>query len=469
MSRDPAAVLLESAALLEAFARGGVVAGTGSPTEPAEDDDRPLLPAAPAARLGRMLSENSPFLDEWFEAAAPRDFRAPDALCSLLLEQAKARAALRERLLTLAGARGRWLAAQHPQWRNLVHAKPDDDRVWSHGTPSERRSWLAALRRSDPRAAGEALARSWRSEPAHVRIDLISVLEEGLALDDEPLLESALDDSRAEVRRTAADLLARLPDSAFAARMAERSGRWLRLEHSQLVADPPDRLDDAARRDGIADRTANTAYRLDGAPHVTAEWLRRVIAATPLRHWDALFGAPTKAIRIGMPAELLGPITAGWADATLAQGDTRWAATLFEVLSGTPTLGADPEVRRRLFALLPIEAQLNHLRALDSSWLAEIELLVHAVPHPWPVTLAQHLVQLLLDRAHLASARPGAPGLSPASYRTLFQSAARYFPVGAAGAVRSAARRCGDSYWETMFNELAECLTQRTTMLQELE
>ncbi|MGF6883398.1 hypothetical protein ABIA39_004942 [Nocardia sp. GAS34] len=465
---DPAAILLESAALLDAFARGGMVAGKGSPGEPAEEDVRPLLPPAPAARLGRMLRENSPFLEEWFEVAAPGDYRAPDALCSLLLEQAKARAGLREHLLTLAGERGRWLAARHPQWRNLVRARPDDERVWSHGTPSERRSWLAALRRSDPRAAGEALARTWRSEPAHVRIDLISVLQEGLALDDEPLLEVALDDSRAEVRRAAADLLARLPDSAFAARMAERSGRWLRLEGSQLVAEPPDRLDDAARRDGIADRTASTAYRLDGAPHVTAEWLRRVIAATPLRHWNALFGAPTRAIRIGMPVELLGPITAGWADAALAQRDTRWAATLFEVLSGTPTLGADPEVRRRLFALLPLEAQLAHLRTLDSSWLAEIELLVHAVPRPWPVPLAQHLVQLLLDRAHLAAARPGAPGLSPASYRTLFQSAARYFPVRAAAAVLTATRRCGDPYWENTFNELAENLTQRTTMLEEL-
>ncbi|WP_216896348.1 SWIM zinc finger family protein [Nocardia alni] len=465
---DPAAVLLETAALLDIFTRGGVLAGAGAAGEPAEDDDRPLISPAAAARLARLLAERSPFLDEWFEVTGPRGMRAPDALCSLLLEQAKARTELREALLTLAGSRGRWLAAQHPQWRNLVHAKPDDQQVWSHGTPSERRAWLTALRRRDPRAAGAALARSWRSEPAHVRAELLAILADGLTLDDEPLLESALDDRRAEVRRTAADLLARLPESAFAERMVQRARGWVTVTDGRLVAGLSDRLDDAARRDGVADDTVHTAYRLDGAPYGSAGWLRRVIAATPLRHWEALFGGPGQAIRIGMPAELLGPVTAGWADAALAQGDTRWAATLFEVLTGTPTLGADPEVRRRLFELLPLEQRVRYLRTLDSSWLAEVELLLQAVPRPWPIPLAQHLIRLLMDRAQLAAARPGAPGLSPASYRTLFRSAAKHFPVEAAATVGVATRRCTDPYWESTFNELANDLTQRTTMLEEL-
>jgi len=465
---DPAAILLESAALLDVYARGGVVAAPGSPVEPAQDDDRPLLPPAAAARLSWMLSKSSPFLEEWFEVAAPARFRAPDALCSLLLAQAKTRVGLRESLLMLAGVRGRWLAAHHPQWRTLLRTKPDDSRVWSHGTQHERLAWLIALRRADPPTAGEALALSWRSEPPHARVELLLALAEGLTLGDEPLLESALDDSR-EVRRTAADLLARLPDSALSARMAQRAGRWLTLDGNRLVADLPDRLDGAARRDGIADRTANTVYRLDGAPYVEAEWLRRVVAATPLRHWEELFGAPGQAIRVGMPSELLGPVTAGWADAALAQRDIRWAATLFEVLTGTPTLGSDPDVRRRLFALLPLNERVRYLRSLDSSWLAEAELLLHAVPRPWPVALARHLLRLMLDRAQLAAARPGAPGVSPASYRTLFQSAAKYFPVEAAAAAATAARRCGDPYWENTFNELAHDLTQRTSMLEELK
>ncbi|WP_040827521.1 SWIM zinc finger family protein [Nocardia jiangxiensis] len=466
---DPAQILLEAAALQDVFARGAVLPGTGEPPQPAETDQRPILPAAAATRLVRLLSEGSPFRTEWFDVAEPHDFRAPDAICTLLLDQAKSRTPLRESLLRLAGERGRWLAEHHAPWHTLARARPDDQSVWSHGRPAERRAWLVQLRAHDPRAARETLTGTWRSEPGPVRADLLAVLAEGLTLADEPLLESALDDSRAEVRRVAADLLARLPDSAFAARMIERASRWLTFDGKQLVADLPHRLEDSARRDGIADRTAHTAYRLDGAPHVAAEWLRRVIAATPMRHWDALLGAPGSAARVGMRADLLGPVTAGWADAALAQHDSRWAATLFEVLTGTPTLGADPDVRRQLFALLPLDRRVEYLRTLDSSWLAEIELLVQAVPRPWPVPLAQYLIRLLLDRAKLAAARPGAPGLSPASYRTLFRTAAVHFPIEATAAVEIAARRCGDPYWETCFNELAHDLIQRTTMLEELQ
>jgi hypothetical protein len=466
---DPAAVLLEAAALQDIFTRGGVLPGTGEPPEPAEPDPRPVLPAAATARLLGLLGEGSPYLPEWFDHAEPHDFRAPDAACTLLLDQAKARVPLREPLLRLAGERGRWLAAHHAPWRTLVRARPGDTSVWSHGRPAERRAWLTELRARDPQSAHETLTSTWRSEPGPVRAELLGVLAAGLTLADEPLLESALGDSRAEVRRIAADLLARLPDSAFAGRMTERAARWLTFDGTQLVADLPERLEDSARRDGIADRTANTAYRLDGAPHVAAEWLRRVVAATPLRHWDAVLGTPGSAARVGMRADLLGPVTAGWADAALAQRDSRWAATLFDVLTGTPTLGADPEIRQQLFALLPLDRRVEYLRTLGSSWLAEIELLVQAVPRPWPLSLARYLLRLLLDRADLAAARPGAPGMSPASYRTLFRTAAVHFPTEATAAVEAAARRCGDPYWETCFNELAHALIQRTTMLEELQ
>ncbi|WP_280385822.1 SWIM zinc finger family protein [Nocardia wallacei] len=468
LTGDPAQVLLDTAALLDTFARGGVAPGTATLPEPAADDDRPALPPPAAARLARLLTERSAFLPEWFEAIAPHDYRAPDALCSLLLEQARSQAALREPLLRLAGERGRWLARHNPRWRNLIRPGDGDD-VWTHGRPAERRAWLAALRGRDPEAARRMLAASWRTEPAAARAELLAVLTEGLAPADEPLLESALDDSRADVRRRAADLLARLPDSAFARRMRERAARWLTLSGQRLVAQLPRTLADADRRDGIADRPAATAYRLDGAPDAAAEWLRRVVAATPLPHWESLLTTPDAAVRVRMEEGMLGPMFAGWADAALAQRDTRWAATLFDVLTATPTLGADPDLRRELFALLPLDDRVRYLRKLDSSWLAEFELLVRAVPRPWPVALAEHLIRLLLERARLAAARPGGPGLSPAAYRTLFRTAAVHFPVAVTGTVAAVAHRCGDPSWQRAFDQLAHDLTQRTMMLEELQ
>ncbi|MTE12785.1 SWIM zinc finger family protein [Nocardia aurantiaca] len=473
LTGDPAAVLLESIALQDCFARGGVTATSAERSETAADDERSQLPAAAAARLIDMLADNSPFLDEWFALAGPRDFRAPDGLVSVLLDRAKALAPHREPLLRLAGARGRWLAAQHPGWRSLVRAAAEDESVWSHGRAAERRGWLAQLRRRDPAAARTALAGSWGKESGPGKAELLAVLADGLSLEDEALLETALDDRRAEVRRLAADLLGQLPESAFARRMADRASAWLsfgpRLVRPQLVTTGPGVLDDAARRDGVGDSFGYTAYRADGAPDLATGWLHRVVAATPLRHWERLLGSAEEAVRASMAEGVRGPMIAGWSDAALAQRNPEWARALFAAISGTDARDADTDKLRELFALQPETDQVRYLRGLDSSWLAEIESMLRAVPHPWPGPMAEHVLRLLTERAQLCADRPGAPSLVPGSYRTLFRAASAHFPVGVAGIVSGVARRCADPYWEQAFDQLAHDLIERKTMLEELQ
>ncbi|GAB2642205.1 DUF5691 domain-containing protein [Nocardia goodfellowii] len=298
LEADPAMLLLESVALQVAFARGGVLAAHAELPEPAPEDARRRLPEPAAQRLAAMLRERSVFLPEWFDAAAPHDFRAPDALCALLLEQACAHAGLRPLLLRLAGERGRWLAARHPEWRKLEWpndsegSADDSSTVWRTGSPAERLAWFARLRHRDPSAARELLARTWQKESGAVKAELLAACSERLSTDDESLLESALDDRRADVRRTASGLLALLPDSAFAQRMTARARSWIRLEPGEprFVINLPDPLDADARRDGIYDRPAESTYRWNGTPDPTAGRLRQLVAATPLDHWRTVTG-----------------------------------------------------------------------------------------------------------------------------------------------------------------------------------
>ncbi|MEV6767025.1 DUF5691 domain-containing protein [Nocardia sp. NPDC051030] len=474
LTGDPAATLLESVALQSCFMRGGAVATTlEERTAVAEDDARPLLPQAAAARLAGLLADNSPFLEEWFAAVGPLDFRAPDALCSALLERAKSLAPYRESLLRLAGARGRWLATQHPGWRSLVRTTAKDDSVWTHGRAAERRMWLAQLRSRDPQAALAALSGSWGKESGPGKGELLALLGNGLSSADEALLETALDDRRAEVRRLAADLLGRLPDSAFAQRMAERASAWIAfgraLTRPQLTTTGPGVLDDAARRDGVGDSYGYTAYRADGAPDLAAEWLHRVVAATPLKHWERVLGSPEQAVRVSMTEGVRGPMFAGWSDAALAQGDSAWARALFGAYAAAEAGESDSEKLRELFALQPLDDQVKHLRSLDSSWLAELEPLLRAMPNPWPGPVAEHVLRLLLERAELCANRPGAPSLLPGSYRSLFRAASAHFPVTIAPMVSTIARKCADPYWEQDFDQLAHDLIQRKTMLEELQ
>jgi hypothetical protein len=480
---DPALLLLESAALRDTFMRGGVAAGTATAPEPAEDDTRRQLPRPAAARLARMLQDSSAFLPEWFAAAEPHGFRAPDALCGQLLEQAKINPELREPLLRLAGARGRWLATQHPEWQNLVRHNtetPPAD-VWQFGRPPERREWLSDLRRRDADAARAALATAWPKESGPLKAELLAVLAEGISATDEPLLESVLDDRRADVRRTAAGLLTLLPDSAFAHRMTRRATEWISTLwapaenqglRAHLTVEMPDTLAAADRRDGISDRTVEFTYRWGGAPDVTAGRLRQLVAATPLAHWESALGTantlstPQHATKAGIADRFRQPVFDGWVDAALMQQNPAWARALFD--AGVPSDLAMLR-RRELFAQVPLADRTQHLLQLDGSWLSEIEALLPAMGHPWPEPLAQHLILLLFERARAAAQRPGAHGATPSAHRSLLAAAAAHLPLVSAGAITVVARRCDDPGWEQAFNQLAHDLNHRSMMLEELQ
>ncbi|MGV9821058.1 DUF5691 domain-containing protein [Nocardia xishanensis] len=467
---DPDFLLLESAALRDTFARGGVAPRDAAAPPPAHDDDRALLPRAAARRLADLLRDRSRFLPEWFAAAEPHDFRAPDALTAQLLDSASAQTALREPLLRLAGARGRWLAQWHPEWRELLSEfvfDTESDEIWRYGAAPQRRAWLARLRARDADAARTALAATWGTEPGPARAELLAVLADGIAAADEPLLETALDDRRAEVRRTAAGLLALLPDSAFAQRMLRRAAGWIAVEAAPaaLRIALPDSLDADVRRDGITDRVVEFSYRWNGVPDVTAGRLRQLVAATPLRHWTAALGAPERAVRVTVDERFRQPLFDGWVDAALAQRDPAWAAALFA--NGVPSDTALLR-RRELFALLPVDERVRHLLRLDGAWLSELEALLPAVPHPWPQPLAQHLILLLFERARIAAQRSGAHGTGPAAHRSLLTAASVHLPVDAAAAVASIAQRCDDVAWARAFDQLATDLTHRSDMLEEL-
>ena len=122
---DPAEALLDAAALLDAGRRAGVRPAHGvSGAAPAADEDTPEL----SARAGRVLRHVASFdtqtLADLLIAASAAGFRAPAPLLPMLLEIAVRSKAPRPAVAAVLGARGRWLAAQHPEWRRVM---PDVD------------------------------------------------------------------------------------------------------------------------------------------------------------------------------------------------------------------------------------------------------------------------------------------------------------------------------------------------------
>ncbi len=351
--QDPAAVLLDRAALLTAARRAGRRPGRADPLAPAELDPRPPVNPAAGLRLARMLrGQNPELLAEWLAAAAARGLRPPSQLLPALLDRARrpgpGEQALPRLVVEAGGPRAKWLAELNPEWEYAANwlaalspdqglavgrdpASPQDpaaDDLWRLGRAAQRRGYLAALLARDPAAARTLITGGWAAAGPGERAMFLAVLAEGLTPADEPLLEAGLDDQAEEVRSWAAYMLARLPGSALSQRMAARARGCLHLEHGgrgpRLTVQPPAGSDHAMRRDGITPGPAAGRSQLADRTRLMLE----IVSRTPLGSWTGEFGLTATQIA-ALPAGDWAPVLlVGWSRAAIAQAEQNWMAAL---------------------------------------------------------------------------------------------------------------------------------------------
>ncbi|MFC4375315.1 DUF5691 domain-containing protein [Nocardia halotolerans] len=528
---EAATRLLDTAALQDLYLRGGRLPGTAAKPVPAPDDPRPLLPRRAADRLSHLLASKSPFLPEWFGAAADADFRLPAVLCVQALSAASD-ASLRPFLLRMAGGRGRWLAARNPDWTKLVDEFPVDpsatppataaeplprpsavaagpgggatgdrapgqgrgadgavpvDRgaepadpqpgaadvagqdVWMFGTAGERKDWFGRLRRVDPAAALGVLTTAWPKESGPIKAELLAMLGEGLNAADEPLLEQALDDRRGDVRRTAAGLLTRLPGSGYGQRMAALLSAWVRVGAAgELEVEVPAEVGAPARRDGITDSTDQPKLRWDTVD-ASVQTLHQVIAAAPLSTWSSIIGTAATGTAA---AALAMPLPARYARAIVdgwvdATLTERDTAWARELFAHATPTEQAVLRRRELFTLLAGADRIAHVLDLDAHQLTELHAILPGLEHPWPEPVAAHVLRLLGARAR-TTARQSQANAGVYTDRALLTAAGVHLPVELAGRVTALADTTEDPAWQQAFHRLAHDLTDRATMLEEL-
>jgi len=420
---DPAASVLDAAALLTVARRAGVRPATGvSGRDPATEDAAPELPARAARLLGQVRDVDAGLLADLLAAAGTAGYRAPAPLLPGLLDAAVHDLALRPAVAAVLGHRGRWLAAHRADWQRVadVAAPPvtGDPGVWQTGRRAERRGYLAALRADDPAAGRELLAAGWAAETGDDRAELLTVLARGLSAADEEFLETALDDRKAAVRAAAAALLARMPGSAWQCRAAGRARPLLQMaghpERRELAARLPGGLDPAASRDGIGGPRP--------APGISAgTWLlTELVAAVPLGEWTARFGlSPGQIVVLPVTGDLATAVHAGWRLAATRQASPDWAAAL---LAAGPRHPQTRHASRRpraawpaddqLAAVLPPAARAARAAALLSRTAITPAALTEltACPGPWPPALAEVVLSMLHS---LVTQAPGAADAQP--------------------------------------------------------
>jgi len=486
---DPAASVLDAAALLTVARRAGWPPGPGvSCPEPAAADDAPELPPRAAVLLGRAREVDAGLLADLLAAAGAAGYRAPAPLLPVLLDAASRDRGLRPAVAGVLGHRGRWLAAYRADWQRVVAgpARPDPadgPEVWQTGRRAERIGYLAALRGTDPAAARDLLRSGWASETGDDRAGLLPVLASGLSAADEEFLEMALDDRKAAVRAAALRLLARLPGSAWSGRATARAWPLLRLEGAapdqMLVASLPSGPDPAAARDGLAGGPPPPGIS-------AAAWqLTQVIALVPLGQWADRFGlAPVGIVALPVSGELASHVHAGWRLAAVRQARADWAAALLAsgtrhpqtLRAGNRPLAAWP-ADEQLVAVLPPAARAARVAALLSrsavtpAALAELA----ACPGPWPVSLAEVVVSMLRT---VVAAAPGSPAAQSSWAGTRWASelaavAARNLPAAGEFDYAAALNRLAEAGscpppWPVVLHRMAGTIALRRAFLEEI-
>jgi hypothetical protein len=426
-----------------------------------------------AARyLQQILEGQFPhLLSEWLEKAEIARQHVPEMLLPSLLDKGRQQRELRPSVLPVLGQRGRWLAAQNPDWNYAVALTTEAD--WETGTPSARLLYLQDLRSHNPDHARELLQSTWKQETASDRAKFLETFRNGLSLADEPFLEDGLSDRSKEVRRVAVDILASLPDSRLCRHVMEHTCRYLSLERevSSLHVQLPDHLDETLIQLGFELKPLSSVNNKVGE---RGWWLLQMLGATPLSTWTEQWQmSPQQIVKLAQSHEWQNVLLDGFALAAKRQGNHEWLEEVIRVwFAGQKSISRnvvlvdlDTEAlvnalsSDRRDALLIDLFQTFHRRINDSL----VIWLLRSSSKLWSVDLAR----LVLDglEEHLNNTKTFSN--SDWELRSALKEFAHFIPVSLTSEVIGLRERlANDSHWMNSMNDLIALLEFRKDMIQ---
>lgn len=390
--KSPQRELLLRAGTRAVYRAAGRLAESGiEAPQPAPDETISACSAKAAELLGRLLvDQRTSILLEALERLRLAGLRLPHALLpgAMNVEEES-----RPAVVAVLGERGRWLARLNPEWAWAVGDEGDLRDVWDEGDLKERTSVLRRVRGRDPALGRAWLSETWRQEKADARSAMLEAFEENLSPEDEPFLESSLGDRSMKVRAVAADLLARLPGSAYALRYAERAeaiiagyeppstGFLGRSRSGTLMVVLPPAVDEGWKRElpGEASPPRKMGER--------AWTVVRTLEVIPPVYWERRFGATPEELVAAARGEWEAVLLTGWRRAAVRHGQESWAWPLWRRWHEAPETQHDLTSTLELLAPLLPHAELGGV--LRSSGMShELAYTLNALPGPWDEELS---------------------------------------------------------------------------------
>jgi hypothetical protein len=348
---DSEAALLDAAAAVSLHRRAGYVPpppDSAVEIPPAPPDELPRCSDRAADCLATMLDgQHAEVFPEWAIAVATARQRVPETYLPSLLDLGKQKSYLQAQILPILGRRGRWLAAQNPDWTyasDLAATGQDIEQLWQTGTSGQRQTLLQRLRAEQPKRGRALVASTWKEDKAGDRAAFVAALQTNLTAEDEPFLESALGDRSKQVNRAAAELLARLPDSRLCRRAKNRALVLLEFKRNYIQVTTLSQCDEAMQRDGIVPKPP-------AGMGEKAWWLLQLLSQVPPQFWQSI-ASPIEWVEAAVKSDWKQALLEGWAIATVRHRAMDWAEALVQVWH-TVAQSRNAETIEQLVEILP--------------------------------------------------------------------------------------------------------------------
>lgn len=463
---DDAATLLAIAGTAALHGQTGwLPPQTRLPTAPPSLPEQPVCPSHIATQLDDLLEGGqASLLPEMLEALAQTGHTLPDFFLPGLLNKGVRLAKLRPAILPLLGARGRWLASQNPDWRYAaleIESWAGLLQEWQTAVPNQCQSLLRQLRLTQPERGRQLLEHTWKSSSDALRTQFIKLLDINLTMADEPFLETALDDRNHLVRRAAADLLARLPESRLAQRVAQNlSGilTWTPTRPHAITVFLPTEYTPAMLRDGIP------AIKPEEMKRLASRQISQIIGRIPLHFWtEQWHKTPAEIAQAVLRSAWPQTLTAALSTAAIRQNNEAWAITLITTNHFSPAMG-------RLIPVLSPEScfELMQQAATQSAELLKLNPL-HLFLQHWHQPWTEEMSQFWLEHigGHLQQNKEATP--DPAVSNLLKKFAQQCAPTLAETAVTKLTTIPGlNSAWQKTVRDLCQTLQLRRSLLAEI-
>jgi hypothetical protein len=361
-------------------------------------------------------------------------------------------------VLPILGQRGQWLYQFHQQsiWgaesssapgNGAPNPAPDQDEENWKAAPHRERQWtLERLRKTDPDRARQWLAAAWPTEKAEHRAEFLEELAVGLSARDEEFLEQALADRSAEVRRIAARLLARLPESALSRQVRELAEGILvympvvvrrklgaapttpsaRGLVGTLAVNLPHQFDKAWKRLGIEEKPPT-------GKGARSFWASQLLALVPPSHWESQLQVPAKElIEAAESCEDGVVILEAWSEAAPLFEEQTWIQLLWDwwyrqeppKRHGPASPDSSDWLLRLAKKIDAPELEQRAIRILenpDSDHVGLLPEMMEDLRRPWSVALARKYLKVL--RGYLVQLTQDPRSQDNSLYETLYPAA----------------------------------------------